>query len=478
MAEKSSKLKQFAQGTLILTISNLLIKATNFFLLPLYTEYLTPDQLGISDSITSLMSLLFPILVFSFDAGFSAFYYEEDSEEYRQKVFNTVFFFLVVSSFITLLPIVFAKQISVLLFGEADFYMAIAVAMFSVALNMWFLPFSLRVRMQNRMTTFSVISFVASFSMIVLNILFVTVFKMGYFSLILSNCLVHLLQLVLFSSFAQMKVSLQSFDKELFKKILKYSLPMVPMVVSGWLLSVSDRYVMLYFCGSEEVGLYGVAARFQSVMTVVTNAIYTAYASFAFSSQKDEDANKNYSFVLDAVFVTLSFIAVTVSAFSKELVGIMATEAYGTSFVLVAPLLFGQVCYAANTILGYGFAFSKKSIYYLIPSFSGAIINVVLNILFVPTYGAYAAAITTFFGYFVMVVLTYVLAKRVYECDFNFFKLAVFTMAMFVALIVTADMGIIVRIVVFATILCALIFGYIDRIKFIYGKVANIKARK
>ena len=84
----------FVRGSIILTVSNLLIKATNFFLLPLYTSYLSPDQLGVSDSIVSLMSIVTPLLVVAFDSAFGAFYYEEDNDLYKKKIFNTTFFFL------------------------------------------------------------------------------------------------------------------------------------------------------------------------------------------------------------------------------------------------------------------------------------------------------------------------------------------------------------------------------------------------
>ena len=68
-----SALKALLQGALILAISNVVLKAINFFLLPLYTAYLTPEQLGINDAIANFTSLVYTLLVLSFDAAFSAF---------------------------------------------------------------------------------------------------------------------------------------------------------------------------------------------------------------------------------------------------------------------------------------------------------------------------------------------------------------------------------------------------------------------
>ena len=67
------KIVLFLKGSMILTISNICTKAINFFLLPLYTKYLTPEQLGISDTITTVTSLVYPLLVLGLDSAFSAF---------------------------------------------------------------------------------------------------------------------------------------------------------------------------------------------------------------------------------------------------------------------------------------------------------------------------------------------------------------------------------------------------------------------
>ena len=85
-----SKQIQFLKGSTILIISNLVIKGINFFLLPLYTKYLTPEALGVSDTIVSLTSMIFPLLVMGLDSAFSAFYFDERSEEHQKRVFNTI----------------------------------------------------------------------------------------------------------------------------------------------------------------------------------------------------------------------------------------------------------------------------------------------------------------------------------------------------------------------------------------------------
>ena len=92
MEEKAKKnnLTQFLKGSSILVISNVCLKAMNFFLLPLYTKHLSTDQLGISDSISNLTSLLFPILTLGLDSAFSAFYFEKKDPDRGKRVYSTL----------------------------------------------------------------------------------------------------------------------------------------------------------------------------------------------------------------------------------------------------------------------------------------------------------------------------------------------------------------------------------------------------
>lgn len=471
-----SKLGQFVKGAAILAISNVLIKATNFFLLPLYTKYLSPEQMGISDTIINLMSIVFPLLVMAFDSAFGAFYYEDESEDYKKRILNTTFFFLLVMSCLVVIPVLASDFLSELMFDTDAYSFAIDIAMFSVAVNMWFLPFSLLIRIQNRMTIFSVINFVASLSMILLNVYFVTVLNLEYFSLILSNLLIHILQLIMFFSAAKTTISIRHFDKTLFMRMLQYALPMVPMILSNWLLALSDRYVLLYYKGEYEVGIYSIAARFMSVLTLVTNAIFTAFSAYAFSTKNDNDAKRQYVFVLDAVHIFLFIITMCVSIFAKEILWIMVDPEYYSATPIIGPLLLGQVCYSANTIVGYGFAFEKKSYYFLVPAFSGAIVNLVLNIILIPKWGALAAAWTTFIGYAVMLIISYILGQRVYPCGFRFGKLIITLVLGGLIVVITTYFSFGLKCLIMSLLSLICYFLYKDIIKEIFNKFLKIRS--
>ena len=418
-----SKQQKFIQGSAILIMSNFVIKGINFLLLPLYTSYLTPDMLGVSDSVSNLTSILFPLLVMGLDSAFSAFYFDKREDDHYLKVYNTIRITLLISSLVPVLIALASKQLSVILFKDDGYYILVAISLVSVSLNLWHLPFSLLARMRTRMGVFALVNMISSLTMILLNILFLTKLDLGVYSLVMSTAAVQLLQFVLYELMLRERLNFSRFDRELQKRMLKYSLPLIPNALAVWILALSDRYIILHYCGTDQVGLYGVAARFATAVSLVANGIYMSYTTFAFDKKGDSNDREYYSKILNAFVLAIMMICLTISMGSKEIIHIMAEAKYADTFYMIAPLLFSQLFYGINTLVGYAITFEKKSHYILIITSIGAALNVVLNFIFVPAYGANAAAYTTLASYIVMVAATYYFAQKTFYVKYDTLKI-------------------------------------------------------
>ena len=448
----NNKQLQFVKGSAILILSNMIIKGINFLLLPLYTKYLTPELLGVSDTITTLTSMVFPLLVMGLDGGFSAFYFDERTEAYQKKVFNTVWFTLLIAGIVPVLLACLSKPISVLMFGSPDYVFLVGIAMISVSMNLWYLPFSIYVRMENRMTAFAIINFIASLSMILLNVVFLSVLEIGVYALISSTAAINLIQLILYLRLGRILPQKSFYDKKLIRPMLKYSLPLVPNVVAVWILTMSDRYIILHFCGEWDVGLYGIATRCATVISFIANGVYMAYTTYAYDKKDDADAPKQYSRILNAFNFAILLVCFTGSIFGKEIVLLMTEDAYSGAYLMVAPLLYSQLLYGINTIVGYAIGFVKKSKYILLATSFGAVANVILNILLIPQFSVVAAAYTTLISFFLMTAMTYVISQKLYHVEYSTVKV-IFSIAItFVVVMVTQEIGFAVKLAIWATV--------------------------
>ena len=416
---KENKVTSFIKGSSILVISNVCLKAINFFLLPLYTNNLTPSMIGVSDSITNLTGIMLPILTMGLDSAFSAFYFDKDDSNRSDKVYSTLALFFIILGFIPLFLMIVASPISQFLFKSKDYYYIVRFAMISVSFNLWYLPYSLELRLKNKMLLFGLSNILASLTMILLNILFVSVIHLGEASLVLSTMFVNVEQLFVLFAFVRNVPKRNNFDSILLKKMLMFAIPLMPMTLMMWVLSLSDRYVLLHYHGSGVVGLYGIGFRFTNLLNVVISAVSMAYTTFAFSSRDDTNSKKNYYYIYSIESLLLMAIAFTFGLFGKEIIQIMTSASYETSYVALRDLMFAQTFYAMTSIVGYGIYFEKKSIYSLMAVTAGAMINLLLNFILIPQYGIQAAAFTTLIGYCVNYFLTLYFSEKLYPCDYG-----------------------------------------------------------
>ncbi len=457
-----SKQRTFVKGSLIITASNILIKGITFFLLPLYTRYLTPEMLGVSDSVTTFTGFVFPILVLGLDSAFSAFYYDVDSREHRLKIFNTIRRVLIVTGLFSFIIALFAKQISMELFGKTDYYFLIWIAVCSMACNLLYLPYSLYVRLENRMILFAVINAVASTLQIVFNIICLCVLHVGIYSLVASTCLTQAVQVVLYYASVHIEHGKKFFDRKLLIRMCRYSLPLLPVVIITWVLQASDRYILLRLCGEAEVGVYGVGARFSNLVTLLANGVYTAYTSYAFGKKNDQDAKIQYARILnDFIYAGLLFCSV-LTIFSSAIIRLMTTEKYSMAAQLVAPLIFSQLYNGVNTLVGYGIGFAKKTYYFLIATSIGAVINVIANVLFIPRCGALAASYTTLGSIFIMMLFTYLVSQRLYRISYSVGRIFFLPIFLYVVEVLLAETGLVIQVTGFVVIVVLMSLYYKD----------------
>lgn len=467
MKNEKSKVQLFVQGSFFLIISNICIKAINFFLLPLYTKNLTPSMLGVSDSITTFTGILFPILVLGLDSAYSAFYLDKIDVDRDKKVFSTLGITFFILGGIPIVLCALSVPLSSLLFKTDAYSPVVMVALFGVTLNLWYLPFSLELRLKNQMGRFGFVSIVSSLTMVLLNILFVTVLKLGEMSLILSTTIVAAEHLLLYGVLTKAIPKTKYYSGELLRNMIKFALPLIPSVLMAWVLSLSDRYILLHYYGDVSVGLYGIGARFVTLLNVVINAITTAYTTFAFGSKDDENAQQKYYYIFNVVSLILIDIAFSVAIFSKEIILIMIDAAYESSYVIIRDMMFGQVLYAMSTIVSYGIVFKKKSIYSLLSVSSGAIVNLVLNCIFIPQYGLIAAAITTLIGYFVSLMVCYFFSEKLYPCDYGIKRVLLICSIAYVVSWISLETAWQIRLLIWVIICLGIVVVFRDIVKII-----------
>jgi len=196
------------------------------------------------------------------------------------------------------------------------------------------------------------------------------------------------------------------------KYAIKYNIPLIPHYVSLIVLGQSDRIMIEYFCGESDAGIYSFAYQIASTISVFISAINGSRVPWTYEKLKEKSYD-DLKRITNALVLLMVSIVVILSCMTPDIIGIIGTDDYQDA-VLVIPVVVLGVYYTfvydlyASIEFYYG-----ATIYVMIASVIGAVLNLGLNALFIPQFGYIAAAYTTLVCYFVFFVMHYFFARKI-----------------------------------------------------------------
>lgn len=202
------------------------------------------------------------------------------------------------------------------------------------------------------------------------------------------------------------------YDKNIWLFSLGFCLPLMPHYLSEFVLQSSDKIMINYMCGSADVAIYSIAYSAGSLITLITSAINSTFAPYQYQKIKE----KEYDVLAKRANQVLFFIGVMLTGimiFSREIVLIFGGNKYLESVKVIIPICIG-------VYFNYMFQlFARVQEYYerkktvVIPSILCAVLNLLLNYIFIQKYGYQAAAYTTFICYMIFCILHYYFYRKV-----------------------------------------------------------------
>lgn len=392
--------KQLIKNTFILAVGKICTQFINFFLLPLYTTYLTAKEYGIVDLLNNYISLIIPIAFFQMDQG--VFRFLIDARNNEQKTSQIISTSLIT---VTLQAIIFTIIYLIIGFfiqNEYKYFLMMNTIIFMYS------NFLLQIcRGLGDNVNYSIGSLITGLFTIVLNILFIVIFNLGAYGMLLSSlisnavCIIY----IFFHGRIYKFVKIDNCDFQSEKAILKYSFPLVPNQLSWWVVNVSDRTIITYFISIAANGVYSAANKFSTICITLFNIFNMTWSESASLHIKDGDSSEFFSKILNKcikVFFSFSICIISVMPFCFKylITGAEYAEAYYQIPILLIATIFNIIV----AMIGSIYVALKKSGKIARTSIFSAIINIVINLIFISKIGLYAASLSTLIAYFVMTV--------------------------------------------------------------------------
>ena len=195
-----------------------------------------------------------------------------------------------------------------------------------------------------------------------------------------------------------LKRSAHIFDKKYWKYAITFSLPLIPHYLSQIVLSQSDRIMIGKMVGSSEAGIYGLAYTIAMMMTLITNAINDSIIPYTYQ-KLNVKREKDIKGIANLSMIVVAGGCIVVTLLAPEIIKIFATQEYYDAIGIIPVVSISVFFMFLYTLYGNIEFYYEKTQFVMLASSIVAVLNIILNYVFIPLFGYYAAGFTTLFCY-------------------------------------------------------------------------------
>ena len=427
-----SNLKSLVKDTAIYGLSSIVGRFLNYLLTPLYTIKLASasGEYGIMTNMYAVTALILVILTFGLETTF--FRFANKSGEDPSKVYSTTLIAVgsgTLSFF--LLVLMFLSPIASFM-GYADHPSYIWVMALTVAIDSFLcIPFDY-LRFKNRPIKFASLKVFIIVLNISLNLIYYLLLPalyerhpevvgmvyspsvgVGYAFYINLACSTLTIPLL----WKELTCVSYVFDKELMRRMISYSWPILVLGLAGILNQTADKILFPHiYKGADnmaQLGIYGAASKIAMIMAMITQAFRFAYEPFVFGKAEERDNRDTYAKAMK-YFIVFTLLAFLVVVGYMDIMRYLIGKDYWEGLRVVPIVMAAEIMMGVYFNLSFWYKLIDKTIWGAYFSGIGCAVLIAINVIFVPRYGYIACAWAGFAGYGVAMILSYVVGQKMY----------------------------------------------------------------
>ena len=466
------------KNSVIYGVGEILPRAVAFLLIPVYTAYLSPADYGIMSSMGVLASILIIILPLNINRSMPRLYFDHKDLESQKNYYGTIFISIVATSSIMLLLLFAFHEIVSSIYKTIDFVPYYALTIIGTYLGVYAYVPKTYYRLKNLAKQFFMISMIELLITTIMIFAFVVFMRGGAEGNLFGKMIAGLILLPMYLVLTFKAINFR-FDLKIVRESLYYSIPLIPAVMSAWIINLSDRVFIERYFSLDELGIYSVSSSIASVMLIASAAFGRAYDPIFFSLANASSKTKGDLSVLSKYHNTygsiLLIMGFVLSLFSKEIFQLVINDKYISGYKYLNILILAYIISQLSHVFNISIRQEKKTKIILGIMASGAIINLMLNYILIPQYGAYGAAWATVFSFLFILICSVYYAIRIFYVPFDWNIYLIRSMVLFFSVIgfgllpmqkINIMAIIILKIAVGALLIIAL---FKSEIKMLYG---------
>ena len=393
-----NKLKYLFSNTMIIGLATVCSKAIMYLLTPIYTYYMTTEQYGTSDLVIMALNLVWPIFSLGVAEGVLRF---SMSEEYCKEEVLGNSLRVILNGFFVILAIVI---ISLVAFPITREYLWMFPILFFLA--------TIQITLLNycqgtgKIKMYMYNNIVFAFLLLGGAFLFIGKFKWGIRGYLLSYILAYGITALLLAKVCDIfhlgKGMYSIRYSKISRSLIRYSIPMVPMRISYWVISTSDRFMLSMFSSVGENGLYAAAYKVPTIVSTVANIFVDSWKLSAIKEYENESDVEFSNLVYKFYFMINFLLGAGMILICKWVAGFMLQEDFYRGWIYMPILLIAITLGNLQAYLTSFYVAAKASKRCFSTVVCGALINIGLNLVFIPRFGGMGAGIATAISYFLI----------------------------------------------------------------------------
>lgn len=395
-----SKFKTFVSNIMIYGFGSVISRIVPLIMLPVVTRLMpNTSYFGLNDLTTTIISVCQAIAVFGmYDAMFRLFFDKEDVT-FQKQICSTSLFCTMITTIVVFGSIlIFNSQISNLVFKDKAYSYLVRLSAFSVLVASTNNIVAAPTKIQNESKVFI---FTNTFSSIISYAMAVPLLLNGYYTTALP--IAHLIAALIIETVYIIRnykwFSIKYIDFKQVVPLLKIAVPLMPSFLVYWIYNSADRLMIQHFLGAGDVGIYAIGAK----LGQISNLIYTAFTGgwlyFSYSTMKDEKQVENTSRIFEYLGIISFTCSLLICGISYFVFKIVFPPEYLSGYKVAPYLFLAPLLQMLFQVAGNQFIIMKKSWLSATILFSGAIFNVLVNLILIPKIGIVGASLATLLGY-------------------------------------------------------------------------------
>ncbi|MBV6478467.1 MAG: hypothetical protein HGGPFJEG_01222 [Ignavibacteria bacterium] len=431
-----SHVKELFAHTIVYGLGIILNKSLNFILLPVYTKYFTPEEVGLFTLVYSLMLFTGIIYTFGLETSFIRFFIDSENESEKNEYYSSSIASLFITSIIfSIFIYIYSESISgffhfdnpagsTIMIKLASIYMIIdTVCRFPLLL--------FRAKLDTR--NFSLLNLITFISNLASNIVLIVILKQGvesiFYCMIFSSAITLLAGLLMTRRYLTLRISVIKI-----KTLFNYGYKFIFTGIFLILIEMSDRFFLKYFFSEGIVGIYSANYRLASVMGLAISAFRFSWTPYFFNLKNNPENKKIISSVFTYFMFAGLMLFLLISLTADQLVridilGFSLLDGKFRSGTGILPLVLLSYLFSGiYSVFNAAPFLNDKTSQILIMALSGFIINTLFNLLLIPDHGIYGAAAATLITYAVMTLIVFYYSQKIYKIEYQWIKIAVMSL--------------------------------------------------